>query len=82
VFQNAPNPFNEKTEIKFVNTNNNDIQFAVYNVVGAKVYSNSFETDKGINTITIHANSFTPGVYFYSITNGNETITKRMVVSK
>jgi len=82
VDQNVPNPFNEKSEIHFSSVNSNDVEFKVYNMLGSVVYNSNLKSVKGLNTITMEANSFSPGVYMYSIKNGDNTITKRMVVSK
>ncbi|MES2593244.1 MAG: T9SS type A sorting domain-containing protein [Bacteroidota bacterium] len=82
VAQNAPNPFNEKTAINFTSVNTGVIDFKVYDLLGSVVYNSTVKADKGMNTITLEANSFAPGVYMYAIKNGNSTITKRMVVSK
>ncbi len=81
VEQNAPNPFSEKSEIRFSSVNSNDVEFKVFNLLGSVVFNNNFKSVKGVNTITMEANSFSPGVYMYSIKNGDSTITKRMVVS-
>ncbi len=82
VAQNAPNPFNGKSEIHFNAVSNTNIDFKVYNMLGAVVYSNSFRAEKGQNTITLEASSFAPGVYVYSVATASQTITKRMIVSK
>lgn len=82
VSQNAPNPFADKTEIYFSVTSQSQVEFKVYNLLGAIVYENKFQAEKGANTIKIDANSFAPGVYIYSVKNGDQTITKRMVVSE
>ncbi|MFL5762869.1 MAG: T9SS type A sorting domain-containing protein [Bacteroidia bacterium] len=81
VDQNNPNPFAENTQIRFSSVSSANVEFKVYNMLGAVVYGNSFKADKGVNTIKIGANSFAPGVYIYSITNGDRTITKRMIVA-
>lgn len=81
VDQNSPNPFVENTEIRFSSLNNSNVEFKVFNMLGAIIYNNTFKADKGINTIKVGANSFVPGVYIYSITNGDKTITKRMIVA-
>lgn len=81
VEQNAPNPFNGKSEIRFSSVSNTDIEFKVYNLLGSIVYDNKFKAEKGVNTIKIEANSFAPGVYVYSVKNGEIIITKRMIVS-
>lgn len=82
VMQNSPNPFNEKTVINFSSPNVSDVDFKVYNMVGAVVYSENLKADKGVNNITLKANSFAPGVYMYAVKNGSQTITKRMVVTQ
>lgn len=81
VTQNKPNPFTEKSEIQFSAVNSSDVEFKVYNLLGSVVYASNFKSVKGTNTISLEANSFSPGVYMYSVKNGNTTITKRMVVS-
>lgn len=81
VEQNSPNPFTGRSEIRFSSVNSTDVDFKVFNLLGSVVYSNTFKADKGANTINIEANSFAPGVYMYSIKNGDQTITKRMIVS-
>lgn len=81
VDQNSPNPFNESSEIRFSSVDNSNIEFKVFNMLGAVIYNKNFKTAKGVNIIKIEANSFSPGVYIYSITNGDKTITKRMIVA-
>ncbi|MDP1747514.1 MAG: T9SS type A sorting domain-containing protein [Bacteroidota bacterium] len=81
VGQNMPNPFSSKSEIGFTSVNNSDVEFKVYDMLGAVVYTSNFKSVKGMNTISLDANSFAPGVYMYSVKNGAITTTKRMVVS-
>lgn len=82
VAQNFPNPVTGKSEIRFSVVNTENVDFKVYNMLGAVVYTANYKADKGINIITIEANSFAPGVYIYSLGNATQTITKRMVVSR
>ena len=82
VGQNFPNPVTGKSEIRFSVVNTENVDFKVYNMLGAVVYTANYKADKGINIITIEANSFAPGVYIYSLGNATQTITKRMVVSR
>jgi hypothetical protein len=81
VGQNIPNPFSTKSEIGFTSVTNSDVEFKVYDMLGAVVYTSNFKSVKGMNTISLDANSFAPGVYMYSVKNGAITTTKRMVVS-
>jgi hypothetical protein len=82
VGQNSPNPFTGKTEIRFSSTENTEIEFKVFNTIGALVFSQTYKAEKGLNTIIIQDNSFAPGAYLYSVKNGSRTITKRMIVAK
>ena len=82
VGQNVPNPVTGRSEIRFSVANNENVNFNVYNMLGAIVFSANYKAEKGINTIVIEANSFAPGVYIYSVGNTRQTITKRMVVSR
>ncbi|HET6227861.1 MAG TPA: T9SS type A sorting domain-containing protein [Bacteroidia bacterium] len=82
VGQNSPNPVTGKSEIHFSVVNNENVDFKVYNMLGAVVFSANYKAERGNNTITIEANSFAPGVYIYSIGNATQTITKRMIVSR
>src|SRR3954466_14152441 len=82
VGQNTPNPFTGRSEIHFSVVNTENVDFKVYNMLGAVVYTANYKADKGTNTITIEANSFAPGVYVYSLGNATQTITKRMIVSR
>jgi hypothetical protein len=81
VEQNYPNPFSDKSEIHYSSATAANVEFKVYNMLGAIVYSNKYKSEKGANTITVDANTFSPGIYMYSIKNGDNTITKRMIVS-
>jgi len=81
VDQNVPNPFADKTEIRFSAVNAGNIDFKIYNILGTLVYSNKVKAEKGTNTIKVEANSFASGVYIYSLSNGDKTITKRMIVA-
>jgi hypothetical protein len=82
VGQNTPNPVTGKSEIPFSVANNEQVDFKVYNMLGAVVFSATYKAERGHNIITIEANSFAPGVYVYSVGNATQTITKRMIVSR
>ncbi len=81
VDQNTPNPFTDNTEIRFSSVSISNVEFKVYNLLGSVVYNNKFKAEKGVNSIKVEGNLFASGVYMYSLTNGDKTITKRMIVS-
>ncbi len=84
--QNYPNPFNPETKIKFeVNTINpgEKIVFAVSDVNGKLVSENIFEKIlPGTYEIIFSGKNLASGVYFYSIYNNSQKITKKMVLLK
>ncbi len=81
VYQNVPNPFGRITEIAF----NSDIiglyTIEVFNMIGKVLYSEVYKANKGLNKIQFNAADLPQGIYFYKISNGNRTHTKRMIVA-
>lgn len=81
VGQNIPNPANGSTTINFTSPSPSTVDFKVYNMLGMVVKNNKIDAVSGLNKINFNTNELAQGVYVYSITNGNTTITKRMVVA-
>ncbi len=80
VYQNSPNPVNGVSEIQYFSPVNAKITFKVVNVLGTMIQNKTFEGKTGMNSIYISSRDIAAGVYMYSISNGTQTITKRMVV--
>lgn len=81
VGQNIPNPANGSTTINFTSPAPSTVDFKVYNMLGMVVKNDKIDAVSGVNKIRFNTNELAQGVYVYAITNGNTTITKRMVVS-
>lgn len=81
VGQNIPNPANGSTTINFTSPTPSTVDFKVYNMLGMVVKNNKIDAVSGLNKVNFNTNELAQGVYVYSITNGNTTITKRMVVA-
>lgn len=81
--QNYPNPFNPTTNIKFGLPKAGNTSLKVYNILGKEVMS-MFEgyMDAGYYNCTLDASKLSSGVYFYTLTSGNYTETKKMSVVK
>jgi hypothetical protein len=81
--QNAPNPFNEKTEIKyFIPENSNEASLFIYNMNGVQIKEVKL-TNKGNSSITISGSELDAGMYLYAlIVDGKELDTKRMLLTK
>ena len=81
--QNYPNPFNPETKINYELRVTNYVKLQVYNVVGNEVATLVNEKQSpGTYQVEFDAGSLTSGVYFYRLTSGNFTDTKRMMLVK
>lgn len=80
--QNNPNPFGELSEIQFTAEDNGTAQFKIYNMIGTVVQQYDMKVKKGINTLEIDAKDFDSGIYFYSVVNGSNSFTRKMIVNK
>ncbi|KAA3608424.1 MAG: T9SS C-terminal target domain-containing protein [Calditrichaeota bacterium] len=82
--QNFPNPFNPTTEINFTLKAAQEVTLEVFNTVGQKVavLLNNQKMKNGLNKVTFNANGFASGVYYYTLTAGDLTSTKKMVLMK
>ncbi len=83
VTQNYPNPFNKETQIAYSLSKSTDISFSVYDITGREIMANNYNTvSPGNHVINLNANSFSPGVYFYTFKVGGSTITKKMIITE
>ena len=76
-----PNPASKNVKIQFISGSTDDIILNVYNLLGEVQESLIIKSVLGINTINLSLSSFKNGLYLYSINNGNQVLTKRMMVS-
>ncbi len=77
-----PNPTNGNTTIEFAMGYNSEVTFTVTNLLGSIVNLQNLSTSKGLNRINFDASNVPNGVYFYTITDGKNTISKKLIVSK
>ena len=81
VSQNYPNPFSGQTEITVTLNKTSDVTVEVYNLMGQKAFAmENNNVIAGTHTFSINAADLQPGVYFYSVTAGKNTISKKMIV--
>lgn len=81
--QNYPNPFNPVTNINISIPERSFVKLAVYDMLGREValLANG-DFDAGNYTIDYDASELTSGVYFYTISAGSFTETKKMMLVK
>ena len=80
VSQNVPNPFNGIARITVSSEISADVMVDVTNIMGQTIYTSHEGRINGTKEITLNANNIEAGVYFYTVTVGNESITKKMIV--
>ena len=78
---NFPNPFVKNTSIQFNSDAAKTVNLSVSNMVGKVVYTSKLQASKGENNVNFTADQLTPGVYFYTISDGKNSVTRRMVVA-
>jgi len=80
--QNYPNPFgaNASTAIEFILPSDGNVSLAVYNAAGLRMTTirNEYMT-AGQYHVDYDASALAPGVYFYTLSTSQGTMTKRMV---
>lgn len=83
LYQNYPNPFNPATDIRFALKEKSDISLLIFNSKGEQVRT-LFEgtKDKGMHTVRFDASGLNSGLYFYRLTSGNKSETKKMMMLK
>lgn len=78
-----PNPFNDNTTIKFILPESQNVNLAVYDLLGRQIQNLMNEYKQaGINHISFDASDLVSGIYFYRIQAGDYIETKKMVLLK
>ncbi|MCK9281147.1 MAG: T9SS type A sorting domain-containing protein [Melioribacteraceae bacterium] len=79
--QNYPNPFNPTTKINFSIPISEFVTIKIYDILGREVTTliNEFR-NAGNHQIDFNGNGLTSGVYFYKISSGNYSETKKMIL--
>ena len=81
--QNYPNPFNPSTKIKYSIPTGSKVVIKVYDAIGKEIETiENSDRLAGTFVITFDAKHLASGVYYYRITAGNYTTTKKFVLLK
>lgn len=81
--QNYPNPFNPTTNISYQIAKNSLVTLKIYDVLGKEIATLvNEELNAGNHEVSFDASGIPSGVYFYKITAGAFTDTKRMILLK
>ena len=81
ISQNYPNPFNGQTFVQVTLNESSPVSMEVYTVTGQKVAMNDYGyKTAGTHTISIDGSQLTTGIYFYTVTAGENQVTRKMMV--
>ena len=83
LLQNYPNPFNPSTSIKYTTGSNEFVQLKIFDVIGNEIATLvNEEKPAGTYEIKFNIASLSSGIYFYKLSAGSFTETKKMIVLK
>lgn len=83
IHQNYPNPFNPSTVISYELPTSSQVTLEVFNLLGQSIDKFDLGVQRaGLNTFTYNAENIPSGVYFYSVTAGDNIATRKMVLMK
>jgi photosystem II stability/assembly factor-like uncharacterized protein len=83
LLQNFPNPFNPSTRFKFGISKEGKVELTIYDSIGRKVNTLIDESlSAGHYELDFEARGLTSGIYFYTISAGEFTDTKKLILLK
>ena len=80
--QNSPNPFSEETWIEFSAGKSANVDFRVMDIIGNVVHQETVNANVGENRIRFKNSGLSDGIYMYTLSNGERSITKKMIVKR
>ncbi len=78
----SPNPFNGTTTISFESKENLVADFKVFNLLGKMMHAEQVDVLNGENNIDFDGSDLSAGIYIYSIGQGSDIVTERLVVNQ
>jgi hypothetical protein len=80
VGQTMPNPARNFAVLPVTTGHPDVISISITNLIGKNVFSNTVSLQKGKTNIPLDLHSMDPGIYIYSVSNGESTITRRLII--
>ena len=75
-----PNPFSSQTIVTFGSNIAGSFTEKLTDILGNTLFNKQMDVTLGQNTHTINRNGLAEGVYFYTISDGNSSMTKKLVI--
>jgi hypothetical protein len=83
LFQNYPNPFNQTTLIKYYISESCHVKIEIFDKLGRKVHTLLNQILKpGLHESSFDGAAFAGGFYFYKITAGDYSATRKMMLNR
>ncbi len=84
LYQNYPNPFNPSTSIRFDVQKQSNVTLKIYDVMGREITTlvNNETVSPGTKEVDFDASDLSSGIYFYTLTAGDFSETKKMMLLK
>jgi exonuclease III len=83
LFQNYPNPFNSTTKINYKLRITNDVHLAIFDVTGKEIgVLVNEKQNAGSYSVEWNASDYPSGVYFYKLTSEENSLTKKLILTK
>lgn len=83
LFQNFPNPFNPSTDITYYLPDVHKVRLEVFDLLGNSIAVLVNEVQNaGDHQVHFESKDHSGGVYFYRLTAGGETLTRKMILAK
>jgi endonuclease/exonuclease/phosphatase family metal-dependent hydrolase len=83
LYQNYPNPFNPETKIEFNIPSSSKVSLKIYNSLGKEISELVNERlNSGSYSVTFNAGGYNSGIYFYKLTAGSFSKTRKMILVK
>jgi hypothetical protein len=81
--QNYPNPFNPSTVIKYQVPTTGKVMLKIYDLLGKEITTLVNENQNaGYYSVPFDASNLSSGIYFYTLTSGEFSSTKKMTLVK
>ncbi|MBP7496430.1 MAG: T9SS type A sorting domain-containing protein [Bacteroidales bacterium] len=81
--QNYPNPASDFCSIEYELAGNSDVTFTLTDLAGRQVFNlNQGTQNAGNHNINLNVSSLKDGLYYYTLTAGNEKLTRKMIITK
>ena len=82
LYQNYPNPFNPSTKIAFDLARRSEYRLEIINVLGQTIQEIEGEARPGRVEIEWSGEGYASGAYFYRVTVGDRSVTRKMMLLK